>query len=307
MISKKIRGLKRGLLSKVTPRVILHRIIRASINLSSSIESSLVFKLAETKEEQNQALSLLHDAYVREGYMRPHPSGMRITPYHMLPTTITPIVKRGGRVIATISIIPRTKLGLPIEGICKINHLFEKKSQVIEISALAVDQSESGEHGKVLFPLMKYMYKCSVKLLKANYEFIAINPKMAPLYEALLLFKPLKIESKNHSYSFVNGAPVRPLGFCLDSGHASYEKVYQGVNDSRNLLKFFVSPDPSNFYLPNSLDEFVSPQSYSDQFSDLFCKKTRTLEGLSKREKMALSKVYVQNKEISKLIKVSHD
>ena len=288
MISKKIRGLKRGLLSKFTPRVISHRIIRASINLSSSIENSFVFKLAETKEEHNQALSLLHDAYVREGYMGPHPSGMRITPYHMLPTTLIPIVKRGGRVIATISIIPRTQLGLPIEDICKINHLFEEKSQVIEISALAVDQSESGERGRVLFPLMKYMYKCSVKLLKANYKFIAINPKMAPLYEAILLFKPIKIESKNHSYAFVNRAPVRPLVFCLDSRHATYERIYQRVNDSRNLLKFFESPSPSNFYLPNSLDEFASPQSYSDQFLDLFCKKTTLLERLSKERENGL-------------------
>ena len=47
---------------------------------------TLVVKLAETKHEVAAALGLLHDTYVREGYMKPHPSGMRLTIYHALPS-----------------------------------------------------------------------------------------------------------------------------------------------------------------------------------------------------------------------------
>ena len=48
---------------------------------------------------------LLHDAYVRAGFMKPDPSGMRATIYHALPTTTTLLAKYDGKIVGTISLI----------------------------------------------------------------------------------------------------------------------------------------------------------------------------------------------------------
>ncbi len=243
------------------------------------------FKLVSSQDEMNQALALLHDAYVESGYMEPSVHKMRITPYHMSPETIIAIAKDGDKVIATTSLILRGPLGLPIEAMVELDSNEELDGRIVEVSALAIHRKYSGQFGKLLFPMMKFIYHCAVDVLGANFEVIGVNPKMRALYEGLLLFKPLTTSNSDSSYSFVNGAPVIPMYYNLNTREATYRSAYQLVPSRSNLWHFFSEPLPDKFLLPNSISNYRSPVCDKEYFEDLFVRKSDCFQNITDSQK----------------------
>lgn len=107
------------------PEKFRHDFIRSRLRLGDGASPHYIFKLAETRDELEQAFRVLHDAYVGQGYMDPHPSGLRVTKYHALPTTAVLITKdlRTNEVVATVSIVRNTALGLPLDSVFPINDI----------------------------------------------------------------------------------------------------------------------------------------------------------------------------------------
>jgi hypothetical protein len=100
---------------------------------------------------------------------------------------------------------------------------------------------------------MKFVYHCNVELLGAELEVIGVNPKMVPLYEAILLFKKIPGTAKAN-YDFVNGAPVIPMYFELVHAMKHFSAVYDGKPPHLNLKDFFLLPIPPQFKLPRKED-----------------------------------------------------
>ncbi|WP_457326266.1 N-acyl amino acid synthase FeeM domain-containing protein, partial [Roseateles sp. P5_E11] len=71
------------------PRDTRHAIYRGMIDCDPAPDPRLELKVAETREELEDCFRILHDAYVASGFMKPSPSGLRVTMYHALPTTTT--------------------------------------------------------------------------------------------------------------------------------------------------------------------------------------------------------------------------
>ncbi len=69
------------------PRSQRFKVFRSFADCNPAPSRRLVLKIAETRTELEACFSLLHDAYVESGFMKPDPSGMRVTIYHALPTT----------------------------------------------------------------------------------------------------------------------------------------------------------------------------------------------------------------------------
>ena len=90
----------------------------------------------QTKEELEACFRLLHDAYVRRGYMKPDPSGMRVTIYHALPTTTTLCALFDGKVVGTISLIRESAIGFPLQRIFDLTSVRAKRGNIAEVSAL---------------------------------------------------------------------------------------------------------------------------------------------------------------------------
>ncbi len=65
------------------------KLFRSMVQCDPAPDPRLELKIADTQEELEACFALLHDAYVAAGFMKPDPSGMRVTPYHALPTTTT--------------------------------------------------------------------------------------------------------------------------------------------------------------------------------------------------------------------------
>jgi len=81
------------------PRPLRFAIYRSFVDCDPEPDTRLVLKIAETKEELEACFQLLHDAYVGSGFMKPDPSGLRVTIYHALPTTTTLCAKFDGEVV----------------------------------------------------------------------------------------------------------------------------------------------------------------------------------------------------------------
>ena len=149
------RGLRR--LFAALPRDQRFAIYRSFVDCDPAPSQRLQLKIAETREELEACFSLLHDAYVDAGFMRPDPSGMRVTIYHALPTTTTLCAKWDGEVVGTISLIRESALGFPLQAIFDLSDLRAREGQIAEVSALAVHPKFRKTGGAILFPLMKFI------------------------------------------------------------------------------------------------------------------------------------------------------
>jgi hypothetical protein len=238
------------------------------------LPKDVIFKLAETKDELEQAFKLLHDSYVRAHYMDPKPSGMRITPYHALPTTTTLIAKVGTKVIATVSLIRQTNMGLPVQQIYDVSQIMEPGQQAVEISSLAIDPGYRGKDAQILFWLSKYVLTYCYKYFSVDFMFVAIGPWHADLYENIILFKRLHYVEK---YSFSNGVPAA-VGY-IDLRNYSNEllKVYWDAPIERNVYAFIMVHQlpPAQFHFPKRAvysvsDPVLTPELFSHFFSETF-------------------------------------
>ena len=72
---------------------------------------------ARTFAELCEAYALVYASYVSRGYCDPHPSRMRYGLHNCLPEAATFVGKHQGRVAATVSVIPDSPLGLPLDDI----------------------------------------------------------------------------------------------------------------------------------------------------------------------------------------------
>lgn len=298
-ILKQYRRFFRALVSKLLPSFISDKLIRNTLNLSVPAQNStLRFEVASNLQDLKAALSLLQDNFEKEGYAEKTATGVRLTPYHLLPETVVIVAKEHGRVIATISVVPRTEFGVPLDSSFELQNFLKNESRVVEVSSLAVDATAAGHRGEVLYNLMKYMYHCNVDVLGAELEVIGVNPKMVPLYKAILLFQSIP-ETQSKEYSFVNGAPVIPMSFDLRTATNEYGKVYGKRPAHLNLLSFFKLPPPSHFYLPKRSELIEKlPQGQALALKEILSWQPDILKKLSGTQKRALQDLYAGKPEI---------
>lgn len=250
-MKKKLRSRLRKLALSLLPDWCSHRIIRGTLNIKYESPAHLNFKVAEDADEFCQAMRLIYKNYLEEGYTEPSASMARLTPYHLSPKTAVIVVKHELKVIATMSVVLRTDLGLPLESIYDLNSVFQATPLTGEISALAVDRQYRGNHGELLYHLMKYMYHFNVEILGLQTEVIGVNPKMSPLYRAIMLFDRLP-NARVQKYSFANNAVVVPLCFDLTRDKEIFQRAYKNCEPTKNMMQFFLSPKPSNYLYPKS-------------------------------------------------------
>ncbi|MCY7305047.1 MAG: hypothetical protein LH632_02655 [Rhodoferax sp.] len=274
------------------PRSVRFAIFRSFVECDQAPDTRLVLKIAETQEELEQCFSLLHDAYVGEGYMKPAESGLRATIYHALPTTTTLCAKFEGQVVGTLSLIRESVFGFPLQAIFDLKGIRARGGKIAEVSALAVHKDFRKTGGAILFPLMKFMYEYCTTFFDTRHLVIAVHPTRIEMYESLLFFERLT-ENKVDNYDFANGAPA--VGASLDLRHAPrhYKKVYGQKKRTKNLHDYFVRLKLPNIQLPNrryyTTNDPVMTTKLLDHF---FNHRTQVFAGLGMREKIMLHSIY---------------
>ncbi|MDD3800088.1 MAG: hypothetical protein PHE36_13025, partial [Novosphingobium sp.] len=177
--------------SSVLPGKLRFAVYGKLIRCDAELPEKMVFKLAETREELEACFRLLHDAYVESGFMRVDPSGMRVTVYHALPTTSTLLCRHGDRVVGTISLIRESAMGFPMQRVFDLGAVRRQGGNVAEVSALAIDPRFRSASGRILLPLMKFMYEYARRQFDTRHLVIAVNPRHVGFYESILCFRRL--------------------------------------------------------------------------------------------------------------------
>ncbi len=274
------------------PRSVRFAIFRSFVECEQAPDKRLVLKIAETQEELEQCFSLLHDAYVGAGFMKPAESGLRATIYHALPTTTTLCAKFDGKVVGTLSLIRESVFGFPLQAIFDLKEIRARGGKVAEVSALAVHADFRKTGGAILFPLMKFMYEYCTTFFDTRHLVIAVHPTRIEMYESLLFFERLT-ENKVDNYDFANGAPA--IGATLDLIEAPtlFRLAYGGRRARKDLHRYFTQTPLPHIQFPTrryfvTNDPVMSPELL-DHF---FNQRTQAFALLDDRKRHLLRAIY---------------
>lgn len=274
------------------PRSTRFAVYRSFVDCDPAPDKRLVLKIAETQEELEACFGLLHDAYVSSGFMKPDPSGMRVTIYHALPTTTTLCALYDGEVVGTMSLIRESVFGFPLQAVFDLTEVREKKGNIAEVSALAVHPKFRKTGGAILFPLMKFMYEYCTTFFDTRHLVIAVNPNRIEMYESLLFFERLK-ESAVDAYDFANGAPAVGASLDLYGAPEAFRRIYGGKPARKDLHAYFTQITLPNIVIPNrryfvTNDPVMTP-ALLDHF---FNQRTSVFRDLDDRKKVLLHSIY---------------
>lgn len=274
------------------PQAARFAIYRSLVDCDPAPSGRLVLKIADTVGELEACFSLLHDAYVESGFMKPHPSGMRVTIYHALPTTTTLCALWDGEVVGTISLIRESPFGFPMQRIFDLTAVRQVGGALAEVSALAVHARFRNTGGIILFPLMKFMYEYCRQYFDTRHLLIAVNPNRIEMYESLLGFGRLAARVVDR-YDFANGAPAVGATLDLENAPARLSRLYAGKPLRKNLYRYFVERPLANIRFPSrryftTNDPVLTP----DLLDHFFNVRTQGFSTLDDRKKVLLHALY---------------
>ncbi|MCB0419910.1 MAG: hypothetical protein KDD61_02890 [Bdellovibrionales bacterium] len=284
----------RDWLLKPIPRSFRHKLVRSQLTLDYDPPKELTLKIANTLEELEAAYHLLYRSYIAMGYMKPDDSKMRVTFYHLLPSTTTLIAKWKGEVVGTVSIFRDNSEGLPLESEFKIDHLRNDGKVVAEISSLAVAPHFRNQQGKILLPLLKFLWLYSKHYFGLDYMVMATHPKMADFFEGILLFDLLQKETVN-KYDFANGCPAIAGALDLNRAPDLYSAQYGKKPDHKNLYKFMTSLEhmTRNISLPlRDVSKISDPVLNPQILNEVLNKKPDLVNSLTSKQMRILLNHY---------------
>ncbi|MBI5256442.1 MAG: hypothetical protein HY855_08085 [Burkholderiales bacterium] len=276
----------------MAPRRGRFALFRSMVDCEADPDRRLTLKIADSVEELEACFRILHDAYVGAGFMRPDPSGLRVTHYHALPTTTTLCAKFDGQVVGTLSIVREGAFGFPMRSAFDLSAVRAKGGKIAEISALAIHPDFRATGGRILFPLMKFMFEYCTGHFDTRHLVIAVNPRHIEMYESLLLFERLPGEPVPH-YAFVNGAPAVGATLDLHTAPARFERVYGHRPGHRNLYQYFVHTRLPNIqHAPRRYFTTNHPVMTAQLLDHFFNRRTQLFAGLDTEQVQTLRAIY---------------
>jgi hypothetical protein len=151
--------------------------------------ASIVYKVAENRQEREAAFRLVYKAYTRSGLIDENPHGMRVTPYQLLDTTDVFIAMLDDEVISTVSLVCDGELGLPMEGIYgrEVTDLRASGICVAEVSCLADRRRQLSRTLPIFIPLMRLLAQAA-RYRGIEQLLVAVHPRHAGFYRRCLSF-----------------------------------------------------------------------------------------------------------------------
>jgi hypothetical protein len=205
----------------------------------------VVYKIASRREEFYAAFGLAYKAYVRAGLSARHPYRLRVTPYHLLPTTEVFLVEKDGGVISTMTLIRDGELGLPMETVYgeEVARYRRQGNSLAEVSCLADYRQGQKRSVPVVMRLMSLMAQ-SAKCRGVDRLLIAVHPRHAKFYQYFAAFEPI---GKEKPYRTVCDNPAVAMALDLNWAPIDHPRLYK---------KFFGDPfsDEALEYRPISDD-----------------------------------------------------
>jgi hypothetical protein len=260
--------------------------------LNKPLSKKFVFKLAQTREELEACFHLLHDEYVQAGFMKPDSSGMRVTIHHALPTTSMLMCRHEKRVVGTVSLIRENGLGFPMQRIFNLDEIIQEGGNVAEVSALAIDRNFHAARGRIMMPLLKFLYEYAEYRFDTRHLVIAVHPEYIGFYEDVLCFRRLVCPSVDH-YEFVNDMPAIGAHLDLEKAKEIFSRKYADIPLEKNLFHYFaVAALPNGQFPHQRFDTETDPVMTPELIDHFFNQKTKIFSTLSLQEIRLLHTVY---------------
>lgn len=202
--------------------------------------AELIYKIADSRNEREQALRLVHDVYTAERLMRPAASGMRVTPWHLSEGTNIYVAKHFQRVVCTMTSVPDGERGLPLEAIYPSEVAFLRRAghRLAEVTCLAARQDAySTEQGLRVFVRLVGLLFQACRFAGRERLLIAVHPRHARFYRRALGFEQL---GGVRMYPSVCDQPAvaceHDLGLQADPRFPLLPDVYEVRFSSRELV-----------------------------------------------------------------------
>jgi len=158
------------------------------------------FRIVETVDECVAAAQLVYREYLKRNYIRPNAHQIKLSTYHVLPTTATFIARhlRTKAIVATVTLVQDSPLGLPMDEVYKpeLDALRHGGHRLAEATMLALDSELFSRstftlfHGQKMFLVLR-LFKVMFDYVRSSTpvtELVAcFNPKHQPLYDFLQL------------------------------------------------------------------------------------------------------------------------
>ncbi|GHB41969.1 hypothetical protein GCM10007094_33970 [Pseudovibrio japonicus] len=212
---------------------------------------------------------MLYDSYTSAGLMTENGTGYRFIPYYVLPSCYTFIAKTGDTVIATTTLIVKSREDLPLEKIFSLSPIQQWNRRIAEGGTLAIHPDHRSRNGELVHALLKYTFQLAREDLGLHDIVMASNPTHRAFYEGLLLFRRLS-EEVIDTFDYVNGAPAVGGHLNLTEMRKDYAATYQGVPEQRNLFKYYMEYEFDSFQRPDKVVSTYNGNRWSPTNLDLF-------------------------------------
>lgn len=244
----RLKHMKRKLVRRL-PQAIKYALIRSRVNLPELVDLGITFKIATSLEELEQSYKLIYDSYLKAELCEWQQNPIRITQYHLLPTTLVIVAKHQEQVIGTISLVLDGVLGLPIQEVACVDvGQFDKKS-LSEITNFAIHPDWRSNHS-LFFHLTKFYFMLANDYLNLDYTFIATIPEAADIYCALFGFH--SFDNKVHSFDYVAGTQGKIMYLNVKETPQFFRRIFSRKKLSKNLFHFFIQSNLPNFDYPQT-------------------------------------------------------
>jgi len=214
--------------------------------------SEIEYKIAATLDERADAFRLVYRSYLEAGLGQRNPYGMRLTPYHLLPTTEVFIATLRDEVILTASLVTDGGAGLPMECVYGEEVAARRAAglRLGEVSCLADRRS----HFRGFFPVFLRLSRLVVQYARQrglDELLLAVHPKHARFYERFMTFRPM---GQQRAYPTVRNHPA--VALCLDFArvererHANYDTFFGEPLPGEVLEPQPITPAEIDFFRP---------------------------------------------------------
>lgn len=198
----------------------------------------LQYGLARSRDDLTQAFRLVFESYYDAGLVTEKPSGIRLTPHHLMPTSEVLVAKLDGVVTSTLSMFGDGYLGLPMESMYaeQIQELRDRGLRLAEIGCLADRRSSPVRFMDTFIQLGRLLAQiCKVRGIDGLVA--VMHPKHARLYQRVMGFKQIGDLSQ---CPYANGNPAVAVSMCFEDhrGTPLYDRYFSDPWPQKSLLQY---------------------------------------------------------------------
>jgi hypothetical protein len=205
--------------------------------------ADFTYRIAETREDIEGAVRLVYRNYIELGYCHLNRFGVHFYLFDVLPETRTLVALHGDRVVATLTLVFDSPLGLPSGKLyaAELDALRSGGRRLVEVSKLAVDRDLGARGLAVLKGIFRLGWLASARVRGCTDFVIMVEPHHERFYARSLLFEragELKPDPE------AKDAPSLLLRLRLAEGPERYRAAFGEEPKEANPYWYFVqSPE----------------------------------------------------------------